>query len=284
MTDAGWMSAYGVALLLSAAALIRDRLDPERRRASLAAFVWTLSSILRAYYARDSFGLALALLDVALVLFLIGLAWKARHGWPVLAALVQSVGAAALIAGLTDSRLDPTLPTLVSSTMTHLTAAVLLGGAWLSAPLRRVQGGAHQLDILRPASGRVRNSLPKAPDRTRPSGVVLATADHVDVKLGHDVAERADVEFLDGPALRRSETAHLGHGERDFSQEKAAVDIVEFVEFAEACTAREQNQPRPAVIVLQPHMAERQVRDERRRRFDPGVRGPAHPLRGTAAQ
>ena len=118
MTDAAWMSAYGAALLLSAAALIRDRLDSERRRASLAALIWTLSSVVRTHYGRDSSALGLALLDVALVLFLIGLAWKARHGWPIAAALVQSIGAAALIAGLTDSRLDPALPALVSTTVT----------------------------------------------------------------------------------------------------------------------------------------------------------------------
>ena len=131
-------STYSAGLILSACAVVRDRRGGERRRASLAAFVWTGTSALRGGGLLAASGVVLLALDLALVLFLVGLAWKARRGWPVAAALVQCLGAAALLASLIDGRISGgDLNLDVSAGATHLTAAVLVVGAWF----QRVPGG-----------------------------------------------------------------------------------------------------------------------------------------------
>jgi hypothetical protein len=124
------LPAYVAAVVLSGAAVIRDRGSPERRSASLAAFVWTGTSAARVEAAVGIDALLLFALDLALVLFLIALAWKARYGWPVLAAFCQAIGAAALLAHLTDPRVSGELHLTVSTAATHLTGIVLLAGVW----------------------------------------------------------------------------------------------------------------------------------------------------------
>ena len=63
-----------------------------------------------------------------------------------------------------------------------------------------------------------------APDRARPRGVVFLAREHVHVQLPHHVAERADVELVDG-APRAQQPA----GEVDFRQQQAlGVAVVGF--------------------------------------------------------
>lgn len=131
MDGAVIIPAYGAAITLSAVALVRDRADAERRRTSLAAFVWAAAATFRVGGGDEALAPLLLAVDLGLVFFLIALAWRARHGWPVIAAIVQAVGAAALMAKLIDSRISGDLHLMVSATATHLTAAILLAGAWI---------------------------------------------------------------------------------------------------------------------------------------------------------
>ena len=284
MVEAGWTPAYGAALLLSAAALVRHRHDRERWRSSLAALGWTVASIATAWSVVATRLVILAVIDVALVVFLIALAWKARHAWPVLAAMSQAIGAAALIAGLVDGRLEASLPLTVASGATHATAGVLLLGAWIATPSRFAQDLANQANAfvhrlrLQPAR------LAEAPHRSRPGEIVLAATYDVHVQLRHDIAERADVQLVDGPAFRLGKPSHGGHGERDLLQQAPPFIAVEVVDLLGAGPARDQHEPWPARVVLQSRLAERQVVDERRRRLDPRVERPAHARFGTAAQ
>lgn len=139
MTDAMFMPAYVAAVALSAAALVRHFHDAERRRAGLAAFVWTATSAARPDAASELHVAVLFSLDALLVLFLVGLAWRARSAWPTLAAFVQAIGAAALLASLTDGRVTGDLHLTVSTIAAHLTAGVLLAGAWLQGERQRLR-------------------------------------------------------------------------------------------------------------------------------------------------
>lgn len=278
MAEALFIPAYGAALAACAWAAWRHRRDVARWRGSLAALVWTAGSGLRAEFAANVQLLALFGLDVLMVGFLVGLAWKARHGWPLLAACAQSLAAAALLAGLTDSRLPAAMPMSVATAATHLTALVLLAGAWLSSPSggQRLGGQRH---AAREAVTPVSDRLAAAPDGVRPGLVGLGPANDMHVQLSNDVAERADVQLV-----QRTEPPNGSPREDDLLDERRAFGRVEIVEFAELCAPRNEHEPRPARIVLEPHLAERQVGDERARCFQPWVERKDHERLGIAAQ
>lgn len=279
-----WIPTYGLALLLSALAIVRDRRTPDKRKVSVAALIWTASSILRASLLQGPASVALALLDVALVLALISLAWRSRHGWPVLAAMTQSLSAAALLAGVVDPRLGDEMAISVSTAATQLSALVLLAGAYASGLSRLQQAVSHEANLFVERFRTETERFTEAPHGAWPGGVARSAAHYVHVQLGNDVAECADIELIDGPIGALPQAPNGGHGERRFVEQAPALFAVEVVELTGADQPGDQHQPWPAAVNLQPHLAKRQVGDARRGRGYARVERPAHARLGTAAQ
>jgi hypothetical protein len=127
----GFGPAYVAAIVLAAAGVVRHHADADLRRSSLAALVWVVLSAVRADLPLGARAVAIVPVDAVLLLLLLGLAWRSRRGWPVIAAMVQGLGLAALLASLADGRIHEGLPGSVLNLTTHVAAAILLIGAGL---------------------------------------------------------------------------------------------------------------------------------------------------------
>ena len=116
-----------------------------------------------------------------------------------------------------------------------------------------------------------RDRAAKTPHRAGPSGVADKPRDDMQVKLAHDVAERADIDLV-GLRMRLAESG----GQSRLFNEPRAVARLEVRQLDEAFAPGDQNELGPARVVHQQHARERQVGDGERVPCEPLVEREAH--------
>jgi hypothetical protein len=121
--------------------------------------------------------------------------------------------------------------------------------------------------------GGIGDGLADAPHRAGPGGVVRPAADHVDVQLGRDVAELADIELVDRSADGGGHGLHRGSGQHDLLHQLLAVLRRQMLDLARAHLARDQDDPGPAGVELQAGVAKLQVGQRLGRRREGGMQG-----------
>src|SRR5688572_28202498 len=113
-----------------------------------------------------------------------------------------------------------------------------------------------------------RRGIAVAPYRTRPGGIALAAADHMDVQLSDHVTEIADIELLD--AWQGADDVRQLH---DLFHQLRLVGLAEIAHFHRARAARHQQTPLVAGVVVEKETAERPIRKLAGQRNNHGVHG-----------
>lgn len=132
------MSIWIFAFLLAIAgvgAIVRGG-AVERRGVTLLAGGWLLSLGAQALWPHAGLGLALGLIDTAIIAGLIGLAWKSPRPWPAAACGFQALAIAAGVAKSVDPGLDDALYLTLLALAGYGAVITLIVGAWAqtSAP------------------------------------------------------------------------------------------------------------------------------------------------------
>ena len=120
--------------------------------------------------------------------------------------------------------------------------------------------------------GCARNRPGAPPDRIGPQGVVAATADDMDVKLGRDIAQGGDVQLVDGRIAQGAQFTHQGAGADDLLAQKGALVGRQVFQLDRAGDSRQQDQPGKAGVVLKPDMAQGPVGGEDGPRLERRIR------------
>ena len=82
----------------------------------------------------------------------------------------------------------------------------------------------------------------------------------MDVQLGGDIAQGADVQLVDREAQNRADRSNGRAGQDDLFHELDPMGRIQLLDLPQAGLARDQHQPRIAGVILQPHLAQGQVR------------------------
>src|ERR1700722_10910619 len=109
------------------------------------------------------------------------------------------------------------------------------------------------------------------PYRPRPSRIANNPRDNMQVKLAHDVAKRADIDFI-----RFHVTLQESHGPTRFLHQLRLVRRLKIDQFDQAFPPGHENEPLPASVVHQQDATQRQVANDKRVAPEPIVKLETH--------
>lgn len=90
----------------------------------------------------------------------------------------------------------------------------------------------------------------------------MAAADHMDMELRGDVADRADVQLLDRLARGLTQQSHGLTRLQDFVHQNGSLGGGEILKFMQSRPTRDQDQPRKPRVILKTHLTQGPVEND----------------------
>ncbi len=107
-----------------------------------------------------------------------------------------------------------------------------------------------------------------APDRAGPGHVLRVAGDDVNMQLRDNIAEIGDIELGDRLTHHIRRAAHHLFGHMQIAAQFGVFGLAQFSQFREACSPRQEHQPREARILLQTHLTQAQLTNPHGGGFD----------------